>query len=142
MQEFYLVDVKNKITFLIEILKIYQSQEALLSLEGDLQPFDFIEDIFYLETPILHRHTLLPILDFVVFPLTKQNVQQFCAQLSLNPNFLEENIIHLQIEVKGQLMLGAYDQFHPECTILSTMISSECLEAFKQQNIIIDYKVQ
>lgn len=142
MQTFYLIDVKDKASFLKAILVEYSTEKTFLSLEGDFQLFDFIENISTLETPILQRQTLSPILDFVVFPLTKQNAQKFCHDSILNPLFLEEKIIHLQIECDEKLLLGAYDYFHPESTILSTLVSDDFLNLLKKQNIVENYKIQ
>lgn len=142
MQTFYLIDVKDKAAFLKAIFSKFPSEKNFLSLEGNFQCFDFIENKSTFETPILQRQTLSPLLDFVVFPLTKQNTQKFCHDLILNPLFLEERIIHLQIENQGKLLLGAYDYFAPECTILSTLVSYDFLNLLKNQDIIKSYKIQ
>lgn len=142
MQTFYLIDVKEKVAFLKAIFLKYHFEKIFLSLEGDFQSLDFIENISTLETSILQRQTLSPVLDFVIFPLSKQNVQKFCHDSILNPLFLEEKIIHLQIEYDEKLLLGAYDYFHPESTILSTLVSNDFLNLLKDQKIIENYKIQ
>ncbi len=72
------------------------------------------------EDEILKRNTVSPNLDFLVYEIDstgKSSIEHILEVLS--PYFNDEHgVIHVQVEHKGVLHLGAYDNFDPECIVM------------------------
>lgn len=47
-----------------------------------------------------------------------------------------DDIIHIQIEKRGHLAFGCYDNFHPECIGCSDDISPEFLDRLHRTGVI------
>jgi len=88
-----------------------------LSLEGNLQRCAFPEDLVIAreESGLLLRHTAWPRQGFVVLPLGTDTDPAVLKGIMAAG--LKRAIIHVQIERDDALQLGAYDHFHPECTL-------------------------
>lgn len=116
--------------------------EALASFEGDLSTLDLhsLPGSTGLETIALRRQTTEPQLDFVVVPITHKNVTALKARLS-RPGVLGANgmIIHTQIEVAGEPILIACDNFHDECTVASLSVPVAFLEQLKEVGVLRGY---
>ncbi len=74
------------------------------------------------ETDSLKRGTVYPRLDFIVFPLEPESFTAILMKVFPEGSD-PDDIIHIQIEKDGRLAFGAYDNFHPECTVASLHVS-------------------
>ena len=95
-------------------------KDSRVSFEGDLAKLRLSEvpGLSIEETPILQRNTLEPRLDFVSVPISADSVQALKKRLSQPGLFdAEGSIVHVQVENSGQLVLGAYDNFHKDCVV-------------------------
>lgn len=115
---------------------------ALASFEGDLSTLELgsLPGSTGLETGALKRQTTDPQLDFVVVPLTEENVAALKARLSRH-GILGMNgaIIHTQIEVAGEALFIACDNFHDECTTASRSIPVSFLKQLKEIGVLRGY---
>ena len=115
---------------------------ALASFEGDLSSLDFnpISGSSGQETSALKRQTLLPELDFVVVPVTNENIGALKALLS-KPGVLGKDgtVIHTQIEVAGETIFSACDNFHDDCTVTSRSVPKAFLDQLKQVGVLRGY---
>jgi hypothetical protein len=136
----HLVDVRDKPGFLHYIMAEVAG-DARISLEGDLSQCQFPEEMIIArdENPPLRRMTLVPRQDFVILRLTRDTVAPIFQQV-LRAG-LTRAIIHVQIERGGVLELGAYDNFHPECTVTGAGILPTTLAALKAKSIVRDFTV-
>jgi len=112
-----------------------------ISLEGHLSScqFENLSAVSHVETAILKRNTLVPKLDFVVAMLSPEMVEPVFDQVMKAG--LTDNIIHVQIERNGALELGAYDNFHPECVVTGSGVSTALLDELKDKKIIREYQI-
>lgn len=115
---------------------------ALASFEGDLSSIDFnvISGSSDKETSALKRQTLSPDLDFVVVPITSENIVALKSLLS-KPGVLGKDgtVIHTQIEVGGETIFSACDNFHDDCTVTSRNVPKAFLEQLKQVGVLRGY---
>jgi hypothetical protein len=114
-----------------------------ISFEGDLSRCRFGETLFPSgeETEVLRRHTLVPKQDFVVLPLPPDSVRPILDVVLADNRYLDD-ILHIQIERAGLLQFGAYDQFHPECTVcFPPGIGLEILEELRTSGVIRAWSV-
>jgi hypothetical protein len=115
---------------------------ALASFEGDLSELHLNElsGCSFDETNSLKRQTLEPLMDFVVVSIHSQNVNTlkklFAKQDVLGTN---GSIIHTQIEVGGEPLFIACDNFHDDCTVVSTSVSEAFLKQLKERGILRGY---
>jgi hypothetical protein len=116
---------------------------ALASFEGDLDALQLqqLPGSSTETTVALKRQTLDPVMDFVVVPITAENVSVLKARLSA-PGILGVNgvVIHTQIEVDGKPVLIACDNFHDECTVAATSVSDTFLAKLKSNGVLRDFK--
>ncbi|MBE0542101.1 MAG: hypothetical protein IH623_11990 [Verrucomicrobia bacterium] len=115
--------------------------DALISLEGDLSRCRFPGDLVTSrdETINLKRQTLVPTEDFIVLRLTSEMVAPIFEQIASAG--LTCAIVHVQIARKGVTELGAYDNFHPECVVTGSGVSTTLLDELKDKRIIRDYQI-
>lgn len=138
MATYYCIHVKNKLSFLEEILNHY-CNNASLSLEGDLSQvkleslIDFSTD----ETKPLKRQTASPIQDFVVLPLNQDTKPILLKSVFPRIGF-KKNAEHIQIEKENKLVFGAYDCFHPECVWLYGA-DQDFIHSLKEQGLVLNY---
>jgi hypothetical protein len=90
------------------------------------------------ESLVLRRATLAPELEFVVVPVTIQTMSALRA-ISASGKF--DELIHVQIEHAGQLVLGAYDNFHRDCVVAYEPTPESLLEDLKVRGVIRSYSV-
>lgn len=116
--------------------------KALASFEGDLSTLGLnsLPGSTGQETGALKRQTTEPQLDFVVVPITRENVATLKERLS-RPGVLGTNgmVIHTQIEVAGEPILIACDNFHDECTVASQSVPAAFLEQLKEIGVLRGY---
>ena len=115
---------------------------GLASFEGDLTGLA-LEDLpgsSSSPTRALKRQTLSPELDFVVVPLSPENIAALKERLS-KPGILgiEGAIVHTQLEVEGEAVLIACDNFHDDCTVASCSVPEEFLQELKTNGVLRGY---
>ena len=113
------IDARDKPGLLWAFLDHFP-QDSRVSFEGDLANVRLSEVPGYSieETPILQRNTLEPRLDFVSIPISVDSIHALKERLSRPGLFDAEGpIVHVQVENSGQLVLGAYDNFHRDCVV-------------------------
>lgn len=123
------------------ILHKYIELGCRVSLEGNLSSFDLssFDRLTDQETHEIHRHTIRPRLDFLVFDINPDSLSALLEVLEDPLAFEPDKIIHFQIEHAGSLLFGAYDNFDDECVFAFPPISEEDLQIFKNEKIIKSY---
>jgi hypothetical protein len=136
----YSVEVARPIEFLAAMAEAY-SGRGRLSLEGDLGALRGcdLSGASLDETPVLRRNTLEPQQDFTVIPLTEQTLPTLVALFSRIG--LASRVLHIQIESRGALVLGAYDCFAPECTWVEEDFGEEGLERLRRIGVLRSFAV-
>lgn len=120
------------------------ANDSYISFEGSLANLKFYDwpIASYVETSTLKRQTVSPELDFVVIPLTDQTLSDIWRELSKRDHLVREGIVHVQIDSDGTLVFGGYDNFHRECTVAYSGVSTAFLEGLKEKGVIRDYRQQ
>ncbi len=118
-------------------------EAAHVSLEGDLKQFRLLErsDASTAETLVLRRNTLSPRLDFVVLPVSPELVSTLKQIMSGAGIFNDGGLlIHAQVEFRGKLVLGAYDNFHEDCVVACEPLGEDFLEPLRTKGILRSYE--
>jgi hypothetical protein len=77
-------------------------------------------------TASLPRQTLRPQLDFIIVPITTEIITALKVRLSGRVILGRHGkVIHTQIAVGGTTILMACDNFHHECTVVSSIVSRD-----------------
>ncbi len=76
-----------------------------------------------------------PKLDFVIVPLEKETVEPILNAVIPGQRIVHD-IIHVQIEKNGQLVLGAYDNFHRDCCVFHPGDVEELVDELEADGII------
>jgi hypothetical protein len=136
----YSLDVRDPIE-LVRALISELGPGGHLSLEGDLSRLDkSVRAIASSEERAgLRRNTLIPQQDFIVLPLDDKSIPLIEAQV-LHSVGLRRRVIHVQIEQAGELVFGAYDDFHPECVWVSEAVGADLLERMVAEGILRSFK--
>lgn len=116
---------------LFAMMRTYASNCSRIAFEGNLSTTELyrLEGASYEETAVLRRNTIAPRLDFIVLPLASSRVPAIQTAIwSKVPFSGKSGIIHAQIEVDGQLVFGAYDNFHPETVMVYGPIETSVLD--------------
>jgi hypothetical protein len=141
MQPFRALQVRDCQGTLWAFYRRYEDA-ALASFEGDLMVLDLerLPGSSRAETPVLRRQTQEPQLDFVVVPLTHENIVSLKERLS-KPGVLgrEGTIVHTQLEVAGEAVLIACDNFHDDCTVASCSVPEEFLRELRSNGVLRGY---
>jgi hypothetical protein len=134
-ERFWLV-ARDKPGLLIHMMR-FLAGEARISFEGDLSRCRFPETIPNLagRDGLLTRSTLEPELDFVILPLEEETIRPL-LDVVLPGNRYMQDIIHIQIEKRGELQFGCYDRFHPECIVCFRGVTAKFLDELKRIGIL------
>lgn len=113
------------------------AENAHISFEGDLSHCEFPTEVgpTTTETPALMRQTLMPRQDFVVLPLEQHTIQPILDVVLPNRRFMDD-IVHIQIEKKGRLEFGSYDNFHYQCIVCFHGVSTDLLNKLVANGVI------
>lgn len=133
---------RNKPALLWAVLEHFLNQ-ARVSLEGDLGQFDLLacSGASSDETHEIHRHTKSPKLDFVVLPVTVDQLVTLKHRLGGAGVFgVGGRLVHVQVEFQGKLVFGGYDNFHKECVVAYPPLGVTFLEQLKVKGILRSYK--
>jgi hypothetical protein len=126
--------VRDKRKFLIAVMT-QLAGDAHLSLEGDLSVtklFDLAEASGN-ETAILKRNTTWPVQDFVVLPLEADLIKRIVASIG---GTVPRAILHIQIEKRGQLELGLYDNFGPDTSFFGPRLTPEFFGRLESEGVL------
>jgi hypothetical protein len=134
------LDVRDK-SALLHRFMVEFAGDTRMSIEGFLEKCQFDEkfEISHAETAVLKRNTIIPKLDFIILQLLPEKVGLIFDQVMKAS--LDFEIIHIQIESKGVIVLGAYDNFDHNCVVSGPAASVELLEGLKQKDIIRGYGI-
>ena len=123
---------------LAAIMQRFLGDDSLISLEGALAGSRVarLEGCGTGETAELRRNTLAPPLDFLVAPLSGRNAALINRAVAEEDLVSETGgLIHVQIASGGELVFGAYDNFHPNCVFVEGISASE-LATMKDDNLL------
>jgi hypothetical protein len=132
----YWLVARDKPALLTHMMR-FLAGEARISFEGDLSHCKFPATIPSAteEDSILTRQTITPRQDFIILPLEHDTIRPI-LDVVLPDNRYMEDIIHIQIEKRGELQFGSYDQFHHECIVCFLGVPTKFLDELKQTGII------
>lgn len=133
-------------TLLVEsAIDMLVGDEAVLSLEGFSLPEVVLslEDVSWAETDVLRRNTIEPKLDFVVVPLDASRAQTIKEAIAKSSVLSDETggLVHLQIAKDGRLVFGAYDNVHPECTVVYEPYVHSFTESLLKNGAVESYSI-
>ncbi len=142
MPDYRTIDVHDCFGTLVALYREYQGK-ACASFEGDLRGLELHElpGCTLDETAGLKRQTRSPRLDFVVVPLSKENIRALSERLS-RPGVLGRNgsVVHTQLEVDGALAFAACDNFDRHCTFASQAIPEALLAKLQGSGVVRHYE--
>jgi hypothetical protein len=89
----------------------------------------------------LRRATLSPELDFIILPLTSENIAHIWKLVVEKERLAyPSHIIHVQIAVTDRLVFAAYDNFHCDCVFTTDRFPLEALDRLVAKGIIRSYR--
>ena len=135
-QDRYWLVARDKPGLLTHMMR-FLAGDARISFEGDLSRCQFPATILSStdEDSILTRQTISPRQDFIILPLEHDTIRP-SLDVVLPDNRYMEDIIHIQIEKRGELQFGSYDQFHHDCIVCFLGVSTKFLDELKQTGIL------
>lgn len=135
-QDCYWLVARDKPSLLTHMMR-YLAGEARISFEGDLSRCEFPAMLprSIDEDSILTRQTLSPRQDFIILPLEHDTIRSI-LDVVLPDNRYMEDIIHIQIEKRGELQFGSYDQFHHDRIVCFLGVPTKFLDELKQPGIL------
>ncbi len=117
---------------------------ALVSFEGRLSDLGLspISGARSDESSVLRRHTQLPVQDFVVLPVNRETIRDVKRCLS-DVELIDESgpVIHVQVQSGDSLVLGAYDNFDPECVVVWPPTPEALLQGLLEAGALRSYNV-
>ena len=130
--------VRDKVGFLRRLLNEFAG--GRMSLEGDLSKCDFPENVVVGREALgdLQRNTVAPRQDFVVLRLEPDTAEPILKQILAAG--LKRAILHSQIEHAGNLQMGAYDNFHPDCIVTGHDVSAALLTELQEAGILRGFR--
>jgi hypothetical protein len=144
MAKIHQLDTRDKPRLLFAMMQALAGENSSLSLEGNLSHTELVrfEGVSHEESGALKRGTLQPRLDFLILPLTLQNVEGIEKAIHSKVGFKGANgIIHAQIEVNGKIQFAAYDNFHRDTVIVGGDVPTDLLDELVQLRILRGYEV-
>ena len=141
MATYRTVDVRDCLGTLAALYREYEGK-ARASFEGDLGGLEFHElpGSEFEETAGLKRQTRSPRLDFVVVPLTTENVISLKRYLSASGLLGRKGaIVHTQLEVDGKLAFAACDNFDRHCTFATQVVHEAVLADLEAKGLVREY---
>ena len=135
-QDRYWLVARDKPALLTHMMR-FLAGEARISFEGDLSHCKFPTTIPSAneEASILTRQTATPRQDFIILPLEHDTISPILDAVLPDNRFMED-IIHIQIEKRGELQFGSYDNFHHQCIVCFLGVTTKFLDELKQKGII------
>jgi hypothetical protein len=138
----YRLETRHKPRLLSAMMHALAAEESKISFEGTLSQTELtrMEGVTDEETGVLKRGTLQPKLDFLVLPLTQETLAAIEKAINSKIAFGYKGICHVQIERNGKMAFAAYDNFHQECVVAYSAVSSALLDELTKTRILWNYK--
>jgi hypothetical protein len=133
---------KDRPRLLLAMMNVLAGNGARISFEGSLSHSELftIEGASFEETPLLRRGTTAPPLDFVVLPLTVENVPTIQKAIGSKIAFNgSKGIVHVQIEKDSAMAFAAYDNFHEDCVVAYRAVPAALLERLVESRVLYSY---
>ena len=127
---------------LFAMMRMFASDQSRIAFEGNLAATELyrLEGASYEETEILKRATIAPRLDFVILPLFQSRVPKIQKAIRSKIAFGEySGIVHVQIETSGELVFGAYDNFHRDTMVVNGKIQTALLDDLVKNKTLRSY---
>lgn len=136
----YRVDVRRPIDFLWATIQAFQEKGAIyLAIEGDLSkvPWSHVEQVV--------GHGLRPVciasdalMMFTVLQLGRGGASEVFRKSVLPTIGIRSRIVHVRIFLDGHCVMAAYDQWDPDCTVVSGL-NEKLLTALKDDGVLRDF---
>ena len=144
------IDPKDNPGLLLEAMRTFEGS-GQISFEGidrDTWLSDLAEAT-HMETDALRSASLFGSDDFVVIPLTSENIAAIWKLITWEADDDPEsehllrpsNFIHVQIATSNRFVFGAYDNFRPDCVAATNEFPLEILDRLVVNGVIRSYKV-
>jgi hypothetical protein len=142
MERIYRLDTRDKARLLIAMMRAFAGEDSHISLEGRLTKSDLalMEPVAYEEAGVLKRATLQPKLNFLILPLTQQSLPAIEKAVNSKIAFGNGGIVHVQLEREGELVFAAYDNFHRECVVAYSAVSTALLDELIATRVLRGYQ--
>lgn len=143
MAKRYWLDVRDK-PGLLRLAMSALAGRARMSFEGDLS---HCKGLFGVpgatseECGLLGRNTSHPRLEFVVVPLEANTVASIFKEIEPEGR-IARDIVHIQIEEGGSLVLGAYDNFNADGCVVWEATSEAWLSELQAKGILRSYQAR
>jgi hypothetical protein len=127
----YSLNTRDRHGLLFAMMRTFASDNSRIAFEGNLATTELygLAGASYEETTILKRNTIAPRLDFVILPLALGRVPAIQKAIQSKVAFSgDRGIVHVQIEANGELVFGAYDNFHEETVLVYGPIEAAVLD--------------
>ena len=138
----YTLNTRDKPALLFAMLRVFASDRSRVAFEGNLANTELfrMQGASRDETGMLRRATTAPQLDFLVLPLTLDNVSEIETAIQSKVAFSGyRGIVHVQIERNGELVFGAYDTFDKDAVIVDGIPSIELLDQLVSERTLRGY---
>ena len=100
--------------------------------------FDALYGATTVPTDVHPRSTLQPEQDFILVPLSRENVA--ALKQSIFPRIgLSERVVHILISRGGQLVFWSYDCFHRDCVGVEGAFDRYLLTELKNRNVLHEF---
>jgi hypothetical protein len=142
MEEIYRLVTRDRPGLLFAMMHALAAEDSRISFEGRLTKTDLakMECAVFMEIGVLKRATLQPQLDFIVLPLTQQNVSPIEKAVNSKIAFGEGGIIHVQIEKNEKMAFAAYDNFHREYVVAYPPVNPALLDKLVEARVLRNYE--
>lgn len=142
MEEVFRLDTRQRPLLLFAMMRALVSDASKISFEGRLSQTDLakLEGVTDQESDVLKRATLQPQLDFLVLPLTQENIPTITRAIASKIAFGSKGIIHVQIASRGKMAFAAYDNFDQDCTVAFSAVPSTLLDELVKTRVLRSYK--
>jgi hypothetical protein len=126
--------VRDKALLLLAVMEELAG-DAHVSFEGDLRGLTLATypGASLQPTAVLKRNTIWPNQDFVVVPLEPTASKKIIAALG---GTVPGTVLHVQIEKRGVLEFGAYDNFHPKCIFFGSAVAPAIVESLVSDGVM------
>jgi len=142
MTNAYGLDTRDRPGLLFAMMRTFASDRSRIAFEGNLATTELygLEIASYDETDALKRATTAPRLLFVVLPLDLVRVPEIQNAIRSKITFGgSKGIIHVQIESAGELVFGAYDNFHRDSVVVNGTNETAVLDDLVKTRILRGY---
>jgi hypothetical protein len=138
----YRLDTRDRPRLLIAMLRSLVAEDSKISLEGRLSQTELakMDGVTHEETRVLKRATIQPKLDFLVLPLTQQNVAAIEKAIVSKIAFGNNGIIHVQIERNENMAFAAYDNFYRDSVVAYSAVPTALLQELTETQVLRSYK--